>query len=395
MKNGNTFKLTLAVFIILFLCMGCISGPNPEPKVVIKEVEVPVPVRVAPLVENLVPFTVNILNSLRGARNFSIERCQFYLSGQIILEVDDEDKLQSLDNGAALFSDNLKRDRITIEARTAGQALRIISNGNETELPLCFEADDKYQLKFVAVGGDSSQFQLKYVSQNDPLNNARGTLEYGEKNYKLRFNSVAPYLMIKLDIKNEPEINRRTVPGRKINAGRTAGTRPLVPLTINILNRLKKADDFSMDRIQFFLSGKIVLEMVTDDKQVSLSDDGKVVFEDHRTTRLITFEEKTEGIAVNIIENSATIDLFLCFDTEDRYQLKFSASKAETTPQFLLQYVSQTDMHSDAKGSLKYDNQDYRLRFTGGIPYISLLLSQTEEANTQERTVPGRKIPSP
>jgi hypothetical protein len=169
-----------------------------------------------------------------------------------------------------------------------------------------------------------------------------------------------------------------------------------VPLTIDILNRLKGTDNFSMERIQLFLSGKTVLEMVTDDKQVSLSNDGKVVFENHRTTRLITFEDKTEGIVVNnIIESPATIDLFLCFDTEDRYQLKFSASKAETTPRFVLQYVPQNDLHSDAKGSLKYDNQDYRLRFTGGIPYISLLFSQTEEADTQERTVRGRKIPSP
>jgi hypothetical protein len=148
-----------------------------------------------------------------------------------------------------------------------------------------------------------------------------------------------------------------------------------------------------MDRIQLFISGKIVLERVTDDNQVSLSDDGKVVFEDHRTTSLITFEDKIEGIAVNnIVVNSTTTDLFLRFDTEDRYQLKFSASMAETTPRFLLQYIPQNDPYSDAKGSLKYDTQDYRVRFTGGTPYISLLFSQTEEANTQERTAPGRRI---
>jgi hypothetical protein len=391
MKDSNIFKFTLEALIILFLCAGsCIS--TPEPEIIYRDV--PAPQADPP--ETLVPLTVNILNSLRGARNFAIERCQFYLSGQIVLEMDDQDRLQSLVNGAVLFTDNVTRDLITIKDQTAGQALRIINNANEIELPICFEDEDKYQLKFAAAGGDSSQFQLKYASQNDPFSNARGTLEYGEKNYKLRFNSVVPYLMIKLDIKTEPQISRRTVPGRKVSANKTVGAEPLVPLSIDILNRLKNADDFSMDRIQLFLSGKIVLERVTDARQVSLSDDGKAIFEDHRITRIITFEDKTEGIALNnIIENPATIDLFLCFDTEDRYQLKFSASKAEATPRFLLQYIPQNDPLSDAKGSLRYDNQEYKLRFTGGIPYVSLLLSQTEEAKTQERTATGRRIPSP
>jgi len=397
MINRHSFRLffVLPAIAVVLTSIGCTSTA-PKPEVIYKDREVKVPVQVQVEVpvfipaatESLMPLTVSILNSLRGERGFTVDQIQLFLSGKIILERDDEEEKQDLVDGTAVFEDNYTRKLITFEDQTAGQALMAGYDDNETELYLCFESEDKYQLVFSAGKEDSSQFHIKYASQPDPLSGTRGSLEYGGQSYRLRFTGGTPYLMLKLDIRGMPVINPYTAPGQRVGA---ASAESPVPLTIDVLNRLKRSGNFAINQCQFYLYGKITLERIFEERKVYV-EDGKAVFENNHTTNIITFEDQTEGLALRIVENPGETDLYLCFDTDTNNQMKFSATGEGPNTRFSLQFTPQNDPLSDARGTLEYGGQAYRLRFSGGTPYLMLPLSQTEDARTQERTAPGRKV---
>ena len=398
MINKKTNRLLfLPFFITILISAGCGSAPQPEVIYRDREVRVPVqvtvevPVPVSVVSEAVIPLTVNILNDLRMSPGFNINQCQFFLSGRIVLERDDEEEKQGLIDGRAVFEASHTRRNITIEDQTAGLAFRMLDIGGETELSLWFEDDDRYVLVFGAAGGDNSQFVLKYISQNDPLSGTRGSLEYGGQSYRLRYTGGTPVLMINLEIRGEPVTNRQTVPGRSVSPAGPAGSETPVALTMDILNRLRRSENFDINQCQFFLSGRFVLERIEEERRVFVTE-GKAVVENNHTTRLITFDDQTKGIALRIEETPGGLDLYLCFDTDDRFQLRFSAPRGEPTARFSLQFTAQHDPLSDARGSVEYRGQTFRLRFSGGTPFLMLNLSQIEDTRLQQRTAPGRRV---
>ena len=393
MINRNLYRLFcgITVIVMVFIGMGCAPSqpqpqPQPEPPKQLPPEIIQVPVFIS---TDAMPLTVSILNSLRDSKDFDIEKCQFFLSGKIILERNDEEETQGLVGGKAVFEDNYTRKLITIEDQTAGLAFSR-DNPPGNELSLCFEDEDEYKLVFSAGREDSSQFLLKFDSQNDPLSGTRGSLVYGGQPYRLRFTGGVPYLSLKLEIKGTPGNDPRTARGRKVEDARISATDTPVPLTIDILNRLKRSDNFNISGCQFYISGKILLERIDEKGNVYIVE-GKAVFEYNNTTKLITIDDQTEGIALRMSENSGGTDLYLCFDTEDNYQIRFSAAEGPNN-RFTLQYDSQNDPLSDARGTLNYGDQAYRLRFSGGTPFLLLSLSQSEAARVQERTAPGRRV---
>ena len=333
---------------------------------------------------SLSPFTVGILNRLLNeADNFSIEQCQFFLSGSIVLEIDNEEQSQRVDNGMAVFIDNTSKRVINIDDKTEGVALR--RDGNN--LYICFDQDDRYQLSFYAARGENSQFFLNFNSPNDSSSDTKGSLEYGGQNYKLKFNGGRPHLMVKLIEKKDQENHRSEASGRRISNARISETP--IPLTTDILNRMRKSAGFSITQYQFFLSGDITLERFDDQKRVRI-EKGVITFEDSPSAWYFSIKDKTEGLAVKIDEESDETNIYLCFDQNDRYQLVFSSSGRD--PYFYLKSAPLNDPLTDARGSLEYGGQNYRLRFNGGRPYILVSLRQEGGSKTDEHKAPGRKV---
>jgi len=398
---------TCLVFIIpvfvIGLSSGCFSTPAPElvevvrevPVEVIKEVTVPVTVQVPS--ENLTALTPGLLTTIRGAENFAMNQLQFYISGKIVLERDDPGEKQELVGGAAVFEDSLIRRLITVEDQTGGLVLRTGNTGGGNQLYVCFDEDDNYLLGFNASGADTSQFQLMFDPQNDPLSDTRGTINYGGYVYKLRFVGSTPTLMVKVETRGTPEEFRRRAPGKRLNtqafpaAARTTGSESLVPMTIDILTRLRRSANFAINQCQFFLSGNIVLERIEENRRLFL-ESGKIIFVDNHTTRIITIDEQTGGLAATIVDGTNDIVLLLGFDDDDSYQLRFSAERGAPNSRFVLQFNPQSDPFSNARGTVTYGDLTYRLRFNAGTPFLMMNFSQLEGIDTQQHTAPGRRI---
>jgi len=390
-KHLSGMVFTLCVTLGLVLVFGCkTSGPNPE---IVKE-EPKRSLQPAPPPEPaLSPFTIGILNRLRNeAEAFAIDQCQFFLSGGITLERNDEEKDQRVENGTAVFIDNINRKEIIINEKTEGAALRVLQNQNEFLLPLCFDQDDRYQLAFSASRNENSQFYLRFTQHNDQSSDARNNLLYGGQRYRIKFNEGIPYLMIKLTEKKDTVRYQNEASGRKVAYAGTAAFDSSMPLTTDILNRMKKSADFSIDQYQFYLSGAITLERFNNQKKVSIID-GAVVFEDNPTSWYITIKDRTEGVAIEQAEeNGDEINLHICFDKDERYQLVFSASTRDPQSQFFLKFIPFNDSLDDARGNLEYAGQDYKLRFNGGRPHLRISLRKEGEDTMEQHIVPGRKV---
>ena len=196
MKNGHLFGiiLVISVFTAVF---GCTTIEYREVPVEVP-VEIRIPVEVPAPQDNFMPLTVGILNRLLEA-DIDIRRCQFIISGRVLLERNEEEEWQSLTEGTAIFEDRHTRNHITIEDQTGGQAFgRQDTDNNEVELRVGFDEYDEYYLTFSAGGGDHSQFHLKFAPHNDPFSDARGMLEYGGSAYQLRFSGGTPFLMVEI-----------------------------------------------------------------------------------------------------------------------------------------------------------------------------------------------------
>jgi len=288
-------------------------------------------------------------------------------------------------DGVAVFTDRTNRKEITINERTEGVALRRSPNRNGgTDLFLCFDENEIYQLQFSATNVENSLFFLNFT--NDPSIDARGKLLYGGKNVNLNFNGATPHLMIKLTEKRAPVRKQREAPGQKVASAVSAALGASEPLTNEIMERLKNTPDFNIGQHQFFLYGAITLEGFDNQKRVSVNNNGEVIFEDSPTTTTITIKDKTAGLAKSM--NETTGDIAICFDEDDRYQLVFSPSRRDS--RFYLK--SNPPNVPDARGSWPYGGNDYNLRFSGGTPYLQISLKKEGGNTTEQRTVPGRKV---
>lgn len=384
--------LTLCITLSIVLVLGCGGTPKDKTPPPIQDSLPPPPPPPPPPPTGLSPFTIGILNRLMNeADDFHINQCQFFLSGGITLERNDEEKNQRSEYGTVVFIDNTNKREVKINDKTEGAALKVLQNQNEVALPLCFDQDDKYQILFSATKSENSQFFLRFTPQNDPSSDARGSLIYGGQRYRLKFSGGIPYLMIKLTEKKDPVKNQYDASGRRVNYGGRADFESSVPLTTDVLNRMRRAIDFSINQYQFFLSGAITLERFNNQQRVSVID-GAVIFEDNPASWFVTVKDRTEGQAMGQIEeNRDEIDLFICFDQDERYQFVFSASAQDPQSQFFLKFNPLNDPLEDARGYLEYAGQDYRLKFIGGRPHLRISLRKESEDTTEQHTVPGRK----
>jgi hypothetical protein len=318
---------------------------------------------------------------MNEAENFNINQCQFFLSSKITLEDIEVGNQTKVVDGVVVFTDSTSRKEIAINDRTEGEAIRISRSRNGIELFLCFDENEINQLLFSATGGENSLFFLNFTPLNDPSIDARGKLSYGGKNYNLKFSGVTPHLMIRLTEKRDPVREPREAPGRKIASARDAALEPPQALTTEIMDRLKKTPDYNIGQYQFYLSGAITLEGIDNPKKVSVNSSGEVIFEERPTTRVITIKDKTAGLAVKIDEDD---NLYICFEQEDKYQLVFSPSKADS-----LFYLTT----NSPRGSWPYGGgNDYNIRFSGRVPSLQISVRNEGGDTTDQRTAPGRRV---
>jgi hypothetical protein len=385
MKCKYLLGMVLTVCAILGLVFGCVAAPpSPPPPEAVSSPPPPPPPSPVPLSS----FTVGILNRLvNEAEDFTIDQCQFFLSGRIMLEAIEVGNQTRAVDGVVVITDSTNRREITINDRTEGVAIRRVpTRGGGTELFLCFDENEIYQLLFSATGGENALFFLNFTPLNDPSIDARGKLSYGGKNYNLKFSGATPHLMVRLTEKHDKVREPREASGRRIASARNATLEPSQPskldiLKIDIIERLKQTSDYDISQYQFFLSGAITLEGVENQKKVHVNSNGEIIFEENQITRIITIKDKTAGLAVRIDEAD---NLYICFEQDDRYQLVFSPSKTDS--QFYLK-------SNPPRGSWPYGGgTDYNIRFNGGVPSLQISLKNEGGETTDQRTVPGRRV---
>ena len=225
MKYVHLFGIIFATSVIFLAFSGCKTSEPVivyQDKEVVREVQVPVQVSVESAPETLIPLTPAILQRLRdsGTENMDerIKRYQFRLVGRISLEREYTRTNDGLiRGGTARFENWHIRETIIISDQTDGQAITMRTWQNETTLHLCFEDDDKYELVFVARHDEPDGFFcLSYIPTTE-RDDEKGTLFYGEENYRLKFGDRPPYIMIKLSQKDIEDPISRVAPGRKVD----------------------------------------------------------------------------------------------------------------------------------------------------------------------------------
>jgi len=388
----------ICVILCFVLTSGCVTVKQEPPPPPSPEAPQPLPPPVQEI--SLSPFTLDILNRLHNeADDFTINQCQFFLSGGIILERNDEEKDQLIDNGSAVFIDNNNRKEIILNEKTEGEAVKILQNKNEIVLPVFFDHDDNNQLVFTAAKNGNSQFFLRFNQQNDPSGAVRGNVTYGGQKYKVKFSGGIPCLMINLTEKKDPIANHFTLSGRRINFADTTDIDPSVyessvPLTIDMLNRMKKTMGYSINQYQFFLSNTITLERFSTQKKTTVVD-GAVILEDNPTSWQITIKERTGGVAIGRADAyKDETELYIAFDQDERNQLVFIAATQDPQSQFFLRFNPLGNPLDDAKGNVEYAGDEYRIRFSGGRPHLRINLRKEGGDTTDQYIVPGRQVGS-
>jgi hypothetical protein len=167
----------------------------------------------------------------------------------------------------------------------------------------------------------------------------------------------------------------------------------LLPLTNSILQRLKDpsmTDKDNVMRYQLILFGGVFLER-NDFKTTPTVIGGAAKLENVYVRKNITIPDQTEGQALDI--DGEAVELTVCFDKDDIYQLKFSPISSEPEPYFYLQYDDSTAF-GDVKGTVQYGEGDpYTLRYSGDKkPYLLIKLSQKDTEQLDPHTAPGRKV---
>ena len=170
----------------------------------------------------------------------------------------------------------------------------------------------------------------------------------------------------------------------------------LVPLTPYIIYRLGENDRLPEDinKYQFVLSDRIVLEREYSGRVDRIETGGRVRFEDVRSIAYITIPERTDGqgFDLNIIEGEVIVSVG--FESDESYNLDFSAMTAEPFSYFYLKYDPFNDAspYGDEKGIVKYGEREYTLRYVGARPYLLIDLYYLDTVLFNPRTVEGRRV---
>ena len=209
------------LFFVLFAVVVIIGCKPLEPRE--RETEPrPLP---SPREEPLTPGNLERLQEMEAFTH--IKDYQFVLANQIRLNLVKNDN-QDHNNqpiAGAVFENLRTRNQITFPDKSLGEALDVNSVGDKYVLRVYFEipADEsKYPaathfLSFSARRSEqSAYFYLDHDSPRpDTLSEEKGTLKYGSETYALLFDE-RPYILMRLERKNDTGESNRTVGGRKV-----------------------------------------------------------------------------------------------------------------------------------------------------------------------------------
>jgi len=224
--HQGVFMQIRRLFFVLFVAaavFGCKSPPPPETITVTREV---VRTQELPREEPLTPGT---LERLKEIDDYAINKYQFVLSGQIILNLvraDRRDRNNSSVAGA-IFENIRVRNQITFPDKSLGLAIGdVIEVGDEYQLHVCFENQGE-EARYPAASHflifharKSEQSAYFYLEHDAPRSDSeeKGILIYGSETYTLQFNDEdRPYLSMRLERISNTNEGNRTVRGRTIS----------------------------------------------------------------------------------------------------------------------------------------------------------------------------------
>jgi hypothetical protein len=218
MEYRQLVRLIYGVLIFL-LVYGC-KTREPE----LRQVEVIEVIKEVAIerIDTRMPLTKAILR--RISDGYEINEFQMISFGRITLEREYAEQNDGLGQGGrAEFEDVHTRDVIIIPDQTAGQVLKLdTAKDGEMILSVCFEENDKNTLDFSSgESDDDGYFYLKFSPTDASVlpqsGEEKGTLEYGEHRYKVKYGEgKRPYLLIKLSQSDSDKLNARTLSGRNI-----------------------------------------------------------------------------------------------------------------------------------------------------------------------------------
>ncbi|MDR0316041.1 MAG: hypothetical protein LBH97_03980 [Treponema sp.] len=241
MKGKSFFAMILmASLFVLF------SGCSPNTEAVVQPPPPPPPPQQPPPpppVELPVKLTTSILQRLDeyyreelressvhlekyGYVSVNIDKFQLLLDGGITLERDEIDRKDTVvaagqERGKVLFEDIHTKEVIIINDQTEGLALKMEFKGDIIVLAVCFGDDSNNRLMFSNITGEpDALFYLNYHSIGDRgssvSGDVKGEVEYGGKQYIVKYTGERPYLLIRLSQKDSDNLKRSTVPGRRV-----------------------------------------------------------------------------------------------------------------------------------------------------------------------------------
>jgi hypothetical protein len=171
----------------------------------------------------------------------------------------------------------------------------------------------------------------------------------------------------------------------------------LMPLTTAVLRRFGESEEVWKDKIgsyQLILFGRITLEREYTNHNSAVESSGRIRFEDVRVREVITINDRTEGVALELkVQNNEIIVQVSFEDKDDKYHFVFVNSEREADDLFYLTYAPNGRTQSDIRGTLIYGGELYNIRFTGErSPYLLIRLTHRDVEEMEARTVGGRRV---
>jgi hypothetical protein len=173
-------------------------------------------------------------------------------------------------------------------------------------------------------------------------------------------------------------------------------TETRVPITTSIIERIKLSKD-NIGKIQFYNFGRVALEREATELRQKI-DEGNLIFEDVHITEQIILGSQTPGEGIDLQSTEEGMLLVVSFDDKGiEYQLRFTKFYDEADPYFYLGFEPNNKMHDgDEKGSLVYNKEVYKVKYSGEKPpFLLINLEQTDIEQRNPRTLRGRKVPAP
>jgi hypothetical protein len=167
-----------------------------------------------------------------------------------------------------------------------------------------------------------------------------------------------------------------------------------VPVTKAILDRAMATIENS-NELQFFVSGRIILERVDTQYNDSRDELGKLEFEDVYIREQIIIEDQTPGIAVETKPFDDQIRIGVSFENSDSYKLDFTNTYGGLHEYFYLEYLANEGgaEYGEEKGLIVYGGKTYTVSYSGFIPpHLLIKRDQNYIDKTDSRTAPGRTI---